>query len=434
MSSDKYKSYEIGARLGRGAAGDVHLATYKKKGTTVVIKLMNIYNMPEKEAESATREAYFLRSLKHPNVVRYIDSFIHGPTLMIVMEHADAGDLATLLESREGENLPEDLVIRMFTQIALGLKHVHAANVVHRDLKPRNIFLTSEGMVKIGDFGVAKELSGTKNLTSTVTGTPSYLSPQVCNSEEYDTQSDIWSLGCILYEMLTLSRAFPGSSIAAVVSRIVSYALEPVDPALGYSAEIIDLTMRMLAEAPQDRPTASDIVSMPLFKKAIQKYLRKQLQMRRANKKAAKAKAKAKGKGKAAAPPPSSPEKPAASLVSSIIESSFLKTDDDDSAGSASSDGSGKESDSNRRARRSLYRSIVSARPRKVKPEEGTEMWKSIGSGQRRRRTKRHTTYDDRARASRSSSGSSTAYSGSYSYSYGTDSSYSSDSADYSYE
>lgn len=119
------------------------------------------------------------------------------------MEHADGGDLQTKIKKVKEENsyLTEDQVLNYFTQICLAIKHLHDRKILHRDLKSQNIFLTKSGIVKLGDFGIAKVLSHTKENVQTIVGTPYYLSPEIVENKPYNYKSDIWSLGILLYEM-----------------------------------------------------------------------------------------------------------------------------------------------------------------------------------------------------------------------------------------
>ena len=120
------------------------------------------------------------------------------------------GDLFQVIQSANGRHFKEDLILDWFIQIALALKHVHDNNILHRDLKTQNIFVTKQNIIKLGDFGIAKVLSTGKEFAKTVIGTPYSLSPEICEDEPYNQKSDIWALGCVLYELTTLKHAFEG--------------------------------------------------------------------------------------------------------------------------------------------------------------------------------------------------------------------------------
>ncbi|EPB71815.1 hypothetical protein ANCCEY_09095 [Ancylostoma ceylanicum] len=119
-----------------------------------------------------------------------------------------------------GVNFPEAQVLNYFTQILIALNHIHSKQIVHRDLKTQNILLNrKKTLVKLSDFGISKELT-TRSLASTVIGTPNYLSPEICEGRAYNQKSDLWSLGCVLYELLELKRAFDGENLPAIVMKI----------------------------------------------------------------------------------------------------------------------------------------------------------------------------------------------------------------------
>jgi len=122
------------------------------------------------------------------------------------MEYADDGDLLNKIQEKQKshENFSEEEVLNIFTQISLALKHSHDRKILHRDLKSANIFLSKGGTVKLGDFGVAGVIEHTKSKKDTQIGTPLYMSPEMLNDEKYDSKSDIWSLGVLLYEMCAL--------------------------------------------------------------------------------------------------------------------------------------------------------------------------------------------------------------------------------------
>lgn len=134
-------------------------------------------NLSPQQAKLTVQEASLLSKLNHPNIVTFWESFTTSNNLYIVMEFADGGDLYALVKGRNGKYMDEIKVLDIFIQISLGLKHIHDRKILHRDLKTQNIFLTSSGLVKVGDFGVSKVLRNTVELASTMIGTPLYMSP-----------------------------------------------------------------------------------------------------------------------------------------------------------------------------------------------------------------------------------------------------------------
>jgi NIMA (never in mitosis gene a)-related kinase 1/4/5 len=151
--------------------------------------------------------------------------------------------------------MSEGQILDFFTQICLGMKHIHDRKVIHRDLKGQNIFLTKKGIVKIGDFGIAKVLAATLQIARTVVGTPYYLSPEVVQSNAYTNATDIWSMGVILYEMVALKPPFDGASLQMLAMKIVRGAYNPI---MGnFSQPLKDLVKNCLAVTASRRPTVN---------------------------------------------------------------------------------------------------------------------------------------------------------------------------------
>ena len=162
------------------------------------------------------REAQLLSRLRHPNVIAYKESFLYDDdkTLCIVTAFAEDGDLFTHISRAKAARryFPERQVLDWVAQIALALDHIHGMRVMHRDLKTQNIFLGRGGVIKLGDFGISRVLERTDDFATTVTGTPYYLSPEVCTNQPYTLKSDVWAFGCVAYEIATLRHAFAADS------------------------------------------------------------------------------------------------------------------------------------------------------------------------------------------------------------------------------
>ena len=139
-------------------------------------------------------------------------------------------------------------------------------SILHRDLKTANIFLTKDSDVKLGDFGIAKLVSATKKQASTVIGTPYYISPELCQGKPYDQKSDIWALGCILYEMVSRKKTFDGSNLPALVNKIMTGSFAPITGT--YSQELKELIRSLLSKDPRLRPTTSDLLDHALLREA----------------------------------------------------------------------------------------------------------------------------------------------------------------------
>mmetsp|Transcript_50325 Transcript_50325/g.119644 ORF Transcript_50325/g.119644 Transcript_50325/m.119644 type:complete len:524 (-) Transcript_50325:214-1785(-) len=254
--------YERLKLLGQGTYGTAHLVRSRQGNDALfVAKEIRISHLPEKEQKVALSEAEVLRDLNyHSNIIAFVSSFREGPSLYIVMEYADGGDLAAKILARKDANRPfsESEVMFVFLQLILALMHIHAKRILHRDLKPMNIFLTKAGIIKLGDFGIAKVLSCTLACARTQIGTPYYLSPEVCQEKPYTWPSDIWAMGCILYEMCALKVPFDAPNISGLVQKICR---GPTPTVTGYSEFTRDLCKEMLSRTSTARPSAEDILA-----------------------------------------------------------------------------------------------------------------------------------------------------------------------------
>ncbi|GLE03250.1 hypothetical protein PINS_up019176 [Pythium insidiosum] len=220
--------YEEQRCIGRGSYGSAHLVVERATQERFVIKKIPMELLSEQEKQQSFREVELLSKLKHPNVVEYKESFVEGNVIHIVMAYCDGGDLAGRIRERASELaqggrgfFDTAQILDWFIQMAMAIKYLHEQRILHRDLKTSNIFLTTENVIKLGDFGIAKTLDSTLDQAKTVVGTPYYMSPEVCESKPYSYASDVWSLGCVLYEMLALRHAFEAPNILTLILKIV---------------------------------------------------------------------------------------------------------------------------------------------------------------------------------------------------------------------
>jgi len=250
--------YEIVGELGRGAMGVVYKATDPVIGRTVAVKTIKLsaegtgLTRPELLARFQT-EARAAGLLTHPNIVVVFDAGEEDGLYYITMELVEGRSLQALLD--DGHSFPLPRVLRIMEQACSALQFAHERNVVHRDIKPANLMLTGDDTVKVTDFGTAKILQfGTVQQTAHVMGTPSYMSPEQVKGRAVDGRSDIFSLGVMLYEMVTGEKPFPGQNITTVIYKIVNEEPVPpkqVDPSI--HAGISAVVMRALAKDPDAR-------------------------------------------------------------------------------------------------------------------------------------------------------------------------------------
>jgi len=250
--------YEILSELGRGAMGVVYRAMDPVIGRTVAVKTIRL----SEEGTGLTRpelltrfqtEARAAGLLTHPNIVVVYDAGEENGLYFITMELVEGKSLQALLDG--GHAFPVPRVIRIVEQTCSALQFAHERNIVHRDIKPANLMLTADDTVKVTDFGTAKILQfGTVQQTAHVMGTPSYMSPEQVKGRPVDGRSDIFSLGVMLYEMLTGEKPFPGQSITTVIYKIVNE--DPVPPRQinpSIHPGLNDIVLRALAKEPEVR-------------------------------------------------------------------------------------------------------------------------------------------------------------------------------------
>ncbi|XP_001946936.3 serine/threonine-protein kinase Nek8 [Acyrthosiphon pisum] len=243
--------------VGKGAFGVATLYRNTNKNNLVVIKQINMLDMTAQERQLALNEAKVLSLLSHPYIISYYGSFEMDGVLMIEMEYADGGTLAEYLIGRNNNLLPERQILEMFLQMSEAIQCIHQRNILHRDLKTTNVFLTKKRQIKLGDFGISKIMT-TKLQALTVVGTPYYISPEMCEGKQYDQKSDIWALGCILYEMASLQRTFDASNLPALIHFITKEHFAPIP--LCYSLNLKKLVNDLLQKDPLRRPDANYLV------------------------------------------------------------------------------------------------------------------------------------------------------------------------------
>ncbi|XP_027491409.1 serine/threonine-protein kinase Nek1 isoform X3 [Corapipo altera] len=262
-------------KIGEGSFGKAILVKAKENGQQYVIKEINISKMSNKEREESRREVAVLANMKHPNIVLYRESFEENGCLYIVMDYCEGGDLFKKINAQKGVLFSEDQILDWFVQICLALKHIHDRKILHRDIKSQNIFLTKDGTIQLGDFGIARVLNSTAELARTCIGTPYYLSPEICQNKPYNNKSDIWALGCVLYEMCTLKHAFEAGNMKNLVLKIISGPFPPVS--VHYSYDLRNLLSQLFKRNPRNRPSVNSILEKNFIAKRVEKFLTPEL-------------------------------------------------------------------------------------------------------------------------------------------------------------
>lgn len=254
--------FDVEKQLARGTFGMVYVCKKKHNQEKVVVKEIP-FELLGVDFKKAENEVLILRCLNHPNIIKYLDSYHKNRAFYIVMEYASHGTLQQFIAKRRETKdylLPQH-VMDFFCQILLGLHHIHGRGIVHRDLKCENIFITGlkQEVLKIGDFGLSKLLAN-NCLANTVIGTCNYVAPEICEGKPYNKKSDIWALGCILYELCELDKMFKGP-VSSVVLSIASGARKPINGRT-YGKQMQELLNLCLQKNPADRPDTKVIMSL----------------------------------------------------------------------------------------------------------------------------------------------------------------------------
>ncbi|CAO2611615.1 Serine/threonine-protein kinase Nek3, partial [Lemmus lemmus] len=249
--------YTVLSVIGQGSFGRALLVQQESSNQKFAMKEVRLPKSFS-DTQKSRKEAVLLAKMKHPNIVAFQESFEAEGHLYIVMEYCDGGDLMQKIKQQKGKLLPEDMVLNWFVQICLGVNHIHKKRVLHRDIKSKNVFLTQSGKVKLGDFGSARLLSSPMAFACTYVGTPYYVPPEIWENLPYNNKSDIWSLGCILYELCALKHPFQANSWKNLILKICQGPIPPL-PAL-YSDKLHCLVKQMLKRSPSQRPSATTLL------------------------------------------------------------------------------------------------------------------------------------------------------------------------------
>ena len=264
------KNFEVINKLGDGAYSEVFKVKRKIDNKIYALKKVKLKNLKEKEKANSLNEIRILASIKSPFIISYKESFFseEDKILYLVMEYADNGDLYQKIKffKKTKSFFEEKDVWKIFIQITRGLKSLHDLKILHRDFKSANIFLFSDGTAKIGDLNVSKIIKQTLGYTQT--GTPYYASPEVWNNSSYDCKSDIWSLGCILYEMLTLKPPFQAEDFDGLYKKVMSGKYNKINAR--YSDDMNEILKLLFKVNPKERPNCDEILKLPLIRKRIE--------------------------------------------------------------------------------------------------------------------------------------------------------------------
>ncbi|WFD18550.1 non-specific serine/threonine protein kinase [Malassezia caprae] len=286
------EGYEALDVIGSGTFGLIRKVRRKSDGRLFARKELNFERMNERDRKHIVSEVNILRTLQHDHVVRYEERYVdtENGILYIVMELCEGGDLGSVIKRcrKSKTHLPEETVWGFFAQMVSALEACHYRSapgsapgvrptvqaILHRDLKPENVFLDADQNVKLGDFGLSKQIAS-QAFANTYVGTPYYMSPELATGQPYDTKSDVWALGCIVYELCALSPPFDASNQAELTHKI-KQGLVPALPRQ-YSRDLQEAVHIMLQLDHRRRPTARQLLQIKQIKLACRTHALAQL-------------------------------------------------------------------------------------------------------------------------------------------------------------
>ena len=261
--------FQILSKLGEGAYSTVYKVRRFQDNNIYALKKVKLLNLSEKEKQNALNEVRILASVKSQFVISYKEAFFDekDSTLCIIMEYADNGDLyQKIVEHKKSAKFFEEIDIwKIFIQLVKGLKALHELNILHRDLKSANVFLCTDGSAKLGDLNVSKVAR--KGLGYTQTGTPYYASPEVWKDQPYDNKSDIWSLGCVLYEMITLHPPFRAENMEGLYAKVIKGHVNKIPER--FSQDLFTVVKILLQVNSDKRPSCEQILKSHIIKGRI---------------------------------------------------------------------------------------------------------------------------------------------------------------------
>ncbi|KAM9326535.1 uncharacterized protein PAF06_002751 [Gastrophryne carolinensis] len=270
------EKYEKILKIGRGATAEVFLMRNKESKKTYAVKKIKVdatKRMRTKEA--VLQEAIIMGKLVHPNIVMCHEYFCDPEEeyVFIVQDYCDGGTLDDHIKQRKGLFFPEDTIMDWFIQLTIAIQYIHSLKILHRDIKASNVFVTKKGMIRLGDFGISKVMCHTMDMASTCVGTPYYLSPELCQDIPYSSKSDIWALGCLLYEICALKPAFDAANLISLFYKIVKGDYAPLPEC--YSSDLHLLIKTVLDKCPETRPSANGILSLGFVQEHLKQFIEK---------------------------------------------------------------------------------------------------------------------------------------------------------------
>ena len=268
---DSQCKYIRKSQIGRGASGLAFIVERRSDRELFVAKEMDLESMSTNARRYAYSEIKCLGNCDHFAIMHFEEQVEEGGRLLLITEFGDAGDLRRHIKSRAPDKFfPEQDIWQIFVQILLAVNHIHSRRMLHRDIKSANVFLSSSGLVKMGDFGFSSQYDETVSgaVAASLVGTPYYLAPELWKGERYGKKADMWSVGIILYELIALKRPYEAPTFRDMKQMVVSTTEIPPLPD-SFSTDLKDIVKKLLCTNPVERPDAAEVLRYP----AVERYL-----------------------------------------------------------------------------------------------------------------------------------------------------------------
>ncbi|KAL3079780.1 hypothetical protein niasHS_014062 [Heterodera schachtii] len=255
MSNPSHSQFRMLSQIGSGSFGKCFLCKRVADGAQMVLKKVPI-------SDESKNEARLHSLILHPNVVRTFESYLSQRSIYIVLEHMAGGNLHEHIKRNEADEFKDEDILSITAQLTAALEHIHQLRIIHRDVKPRNVLLSEDWRtVKLCDFGIALKLADGQKAKGRFgeVGTINYMAPEILEGREYDFKCDIWSLGCIVFELVERKKAFPGCQELSVFHKICS-GIIAYPPAS--ASKLIGLIKALLSASESVRPSASEVLTL----------------------------------------------------------------------------------------------------------------------------------------------------------------------------